>query len=204
MQGGRLPLPRYQCCLSNWLIMLRLDPSHRPPVKAGQRASNRRTRWDKQLCCLPCQSLPFSRSMLARMWIGKAGFPDPSAHSQLRQIPAADRCSPPVCRQIFTYPSTANLQSSIRSAPHKFNIALRMLHYARQESRLFLPSSHHRLSDGLDISRSVLDHARIDRTDSCSIEKQATITSDANVALQLSFFRTTEEHVPCLWPDVLR
>ena len=49
-----LPLPRYLFCLSNWLIMLRLEPSHRPPVKAGLRASNRSEWWNKQLFCSPC------------------------------------------------------------------------------------------------------------------------------------------------------
>ena len=142
--------------------------------------------------------------MLVRMWIGKEDFPDPPAHSQLRQTPVTDFRSPAACRQISTSLGTAGLQSSMRSETHKLNIALHMLPYAKQESHLFLLPSHHRLSDALDLSHSVLDHARTGRTDTYSIHKQAMIPSDANVALPLSFFRTTEEHVPCLWPDILR
>ena len=133
--------------------------------------------------------------------LGKEEFPDPSAHSQL---PLLIVVYPQPADRSLTYPGTAGLQSSMRGASHKFNIALRMLHYARQKSRLFVPLSHHRLSDPLDLSRSVLDHARTGRTGSSSIHKQATITSNTNVALPLSYFRTTEEHVPCLWPDVLK
>lgn len=206
MQKGRPQLPRYLFCLSNWLIMdyakdsdlytgLLSKSVNVPPIQATGGTNN---------CLVAAIFDELEPSTQPVHAVEVADWERKDFRIYLYTVSSVRFLSPifvhypSVDRQLLTHKGTAILQSLMRKIAQSRSPALRCAcsTLPSEWSHHFVPLSHHCLSDPLDLSHSVLDHARTGLTDSSSIHKQATIASDANVAHQLSSFRTTEEHVP--------
>ena len=193
--------PRYLFCLSNWLIMLRLGvcflskPDNVPSIQVTAGTDYCYVRRLSQIFDDAGPSIQPVHACENVNW----GIGEGCISAFICTVSFVGFLSllfvhhhPPYKYSTYPVQQLACSHPSMRSTTHKFSVQWHCAcsTMSGRTCRLSVPPSHHRLSDPLDLSCSVLDHARTSLTDLPPSTNNTTIPSIANIALPLSSFRT--------------
>ena len=160
MQEGRPQLPRYLFCLSNWFIMLNIRTFTPASCQSRTTCLQSKQPVEQTIVLFAIfDELEPSIQPVHAVEDFRIHMPTVSSVRFLSLIVVHYQSAD---RQLLTYMGTAVLQSFMPKVAQPRSSAL---HCAcstlpNEWSHHFLPPSHHCLSDPLDLSHSVLDHAR--------------------------------------------